>query len=194
MTGFDVAAQIQEDDPDSPPMVALTANVVKSKDAYLEQGLSDVIAKPIRIEQMVEVFSKIFVSDEAQNQSQTGSRQVKLHSHNVLDTDFIEQMVQAIGYDCMLENLALFDRIIADYLSALDAALEVNDDKEVGSQAHKIKGSAASIGLKNIQMIANDIQEIEEDDWRDKLDERVKKLKTGCHDDVNVLKAWLAEQ
>ncbi len=193
MTGFDVAAQVQEDDPDCPPMIALTANVVKSKEAYLDQGLSDVIAKPIRIEQMVEVFSKIFVGDEQKEQAKIGSKQVKVHAQNVLDTDFIEQMLQAIGYDCMLENLALFDRIIADYVSALDAALAINDDKEVGAQAHKIKGSAASIGLKNIQMIANDIQEIEEDDWQDKLHGRVEKLKIGCHDDVNVLKAWLAE-
>ena len=49
MTGFDVASTIIEEDlVMQTPIVALTANVIKKRDEYLENGMDDVIAKPIK--------------------------------------------------------------------------------------------------------------------------------------------------
>ncbi len=61
MTGFDVASTIIEEDlVMQTPIVALTANVIKKRDEYLENGMDDVIAKPIKKSRVIEVFNELF--------------------------------------------------------------------------------------------------------------------------------------
>lgn len=51
MTGLDVARAIHLRYPDAPlpPLVALTANVLKDKREYLDAGMDDVLSKPLAV-------------------------------------------------------------------------------------------------------------------------------------------------
>nr|WP_230425576.1 aerobic respiration two-component sensor histidine kinase ArcB [Saccharobesus litoralis] len=195
MTGFDVAAYLRETYDELPPMVALTANVVKSKEAYTDKGLEDVIAKPIQLNQLESVFARLFdrrtpIEPLNKQALQSASSQ----TDKVLNQEFMSQMIETIGLERIQDNLVLFEKLIADYLVVLDTNLIAGDKDEIGSQAHKIKGAAASMGLKNIQEIANQIQETDTPAWWDNLEPRVNLLKKGCDNDIEVLKAWLKEQ
>lgn len=192
MTGFDVLQHWQDIGTQLPPVVALTANVIKTKEEYLEKGMADVIAKPIKIENVHKVFNRLFADQEGQVIEATAIRTDNNQDYAVLDVDFLEQMLDTIGYDQLEQNLELFEKLIAEYMQILDSVLCAKDQDEIGKQAHKIKGAAASMGLNHIQKIANLIQITDSPAWWENLDDRVEQLKHACEDDLQVLKQWMA--
>ncbi len=65
MNGFDVASRLHEEElVTGTPIVALTANVIKARQEYLDQGMDDVISKPIKKSRVVEVFNNLFCDSE----------------------------------------------------------------------------------------------------------------------------------
>lgn len=51
MTGLDISRQLKQRfaADELPPLVALTANVLKNKNEYLEAGMDDVLSKPLSV-------------------------------------------------------------------------------------------------------------------------------------------------
>ncbi|KMT63789.1 aerobic respiration two-component sensor histidine kinase ArcB [Catenovulum maritimum] len=191
MTGFDIFAQWQQDYSQLPPVVALTANVIKTRDEYLAKGLTDVIAKPIKVENVHRVFNKIFELDfEVSGTLVEPENDI---NNKILDVEFLVQLIETIGVEQLNQNLVLFEQLIVDYLAILETNLLAKDKDEIGKQAHKIKGAAASMGLKQIQSIANDIQLTDTPAWWENLDDRVEQLKHSCECDLKEIKTWLAK-
>ena len=52
---------------------------------------------------------------------------------------------------------------------------------------------AASMGLKQIQHIANDIQLTDTPAWWENLDDRVEQLKHACETELTEINTWLTE-
>ncbi|MER2494108.1 aerobic respiration two-component sensor histidine kinase ArcB [Catenovulum sediminis] len=192
MTGFDVLAHWQENGVVLPPVVALTANVIKTREDYLNKGMADVISKPIKMENVHKVFNRLFAQDEVQATLPAVEEKIQSDADfSILDVDFLEQMLDTIGYDQLEQNLELFEKLISEYMEILDSNLCAKDQDEIGKQAHKIKGAAASMGLQHIQKIANQIQLTDTPAWWENLDDRVEQLKHACEHDLQVLKDWM---
>ncbi|WP_143871252.1 aerobic respiration two-component sensor histidine kinase ArcB [Catenovulum sediminis] len=192
MTGFDVLAHWQENGVVLPPVVALTANVIKTREDYLNKGMADVISKPIKMENVHKVFNRLFAQDEVQATLPAVDEKIQSDADfSILDVDFLEQMLDTIGYDQLEQNLELFEKLISEYMEILDSNLCAKDQDEIGKQAHKIKGAAASMGLQHIQKIANQIQLTDTPAWWENLDDRVEQLKHACEHDLQVLKDWM---
>lgn len=196
MTGFDVLNHWQTLDVSLPPIVALTANVIKTRDEYLSKGLADVIAKPIKIDNVHKVFNRLFDQDDvidvqAETVTEETVSNIKSIDKNILDVEFLEQLLDTIGYDLIEQNVELFEKLIAEYMDILNTNLCAKDQEEIGKQAHKIKGAAASMGLKRIQNVANQIQLTDTPAWWENLDDRVEQLKHACNNDLDVLKNWI---
>lgn len=51
MTGLDISRQLKQNfaADELPPLVALTANVLKNKKEYLDAGMDDVLSKPLSV-------------------------------------------------------------------------------------------------------------------------------------------------
>lgn len=205
MTGFDITDNLQKQYNTLPPMVALTANVAKTKAEYKALGLDDVIGKPIKPNVVTEVFSRLFNNEtipyqQAVEQNTTTADHVPLaccpsdSELVVVDCDFVETMMQTIGFDMVEQNLALFEKLIAEYLVILDSNLQAKDQEAISKEAHKIKGAAASIGLCNIQKVAYQIETFDSPAWWQNLEERIERLKYSCEADVKTLKDWLYSQ
>ena len=61
ISGFEVAEILREEDlVPATHIVALTANVIKKRDEYLQNGMDDVIAKPVKKSRLIEVFNQLF--------------------------------------------------------------------------------------------------------------------------------------
>ncbi|WP_111979861.1 aerobic respiration two-component sensor histidine kinase ArcB [Algibacillus agarilyticus] len=195
MTGFDVAKHYMDNYEELPPLVALTANVVKSKEAYTDKGLQDVIAKPIQLSQLKSVFASLFDKNNTNTTALPTPSNLAPSSavDKVVNTAFMSQLIETIGSERIEQNLVLFQQLISEYLAVLDSNLCAGDQVEIASQAHKIKGAAASMGLKNIQELANQIQETETPAWWDNLEPRVNLMKKACVDDLAVLITWLEQ-
>ncbi len=196
MTGFDVAdTVIHEDLVMQTPIVALTANVIKKREEYLQNGMDDVIAKPIKKSRVIQVFNELFANniDEfpvlpvAEPESDKGL-------DKIMDTELVRTLADTIGAEMVTTSLAVFEEKIPEYLEILQTNLAAKEKDEVCSQAHKIKGAASSLGLIRIQRIANEIQQGDHPAWWENVNEWVDDLQAAIANDVGVLKEWMAEQ
>jgi two-component system aerobic respiration control sensor histidine kinase ArcB len=196
MTGFDVASTlIEEDLVMQTPIVALTANVIKKRDEYLENGMDDVIAKPIKKSRVIEVFNDLFHAPPAplEIEGQVERAPNKTLS-NILDMDLLEMLVDTIGDDMVRASVKVFQEKMPEYMEILQLSLTADEKSEVCSQAHKIKGAAGSVGLARVQRIANQIQQGDHPTWWENVHDWVEELQMAVQRDMKGLNSWLNEQ
>lgn len=196
MSGFDVANTLLERDlVAQTPMVALTANVIKTREEYLQNGMDDVIAKPIKKSRIISVFNELFANDVSEVESAPAPTVViEQQSTNVIDTDLLSTLVDTIGEGLIEASLVVFEEKIPEYMEILDVSLAAKDKDEVCSQAHKIKGAASSVGLSRVQHAANLIQQGDHPAWWENVPDWLEQLNMSLQQDVPVLKTWLQQQ
>ena len=192
MTGFDVAAVMhQESLVEQTPIVALTANVIKKRDEYLQSGMDDIIAKPIKKSRVIEVFNELFAAPETPTTITSIDIKKELKLDNILDMEMLDMLVETIGEDMVNTSLGVFQDKIPEYLEQLKVALAANEKEEVCSQAHKIKGAAGSVGLARVQKTANKIQQGDHPTWWENVHDWVEELEMATEQDVGNLRQWL---
>jgi two-component system aerobic respiration control sensor histidine kinase ArcB len=194
MNGFDVASVLHAEGlVEQTPIVALTANVIKTRQEYLNNGMDDVIAKPIKKSRVIEVFNQLFVDEPTSPQiSVEEAKNNDLHA--ILDLDLLQMLVDTIGEEMVRTSVKVFKDNIPEYMEILQLNLSANEKDEVCSQAHKIKGAAGSVGLARVQKIANQIQQGDHPTWWENVHDWVEELQMSLQQDVLELNEWLNMQ
>ena len=195
MTGFDIAASLRsrEDASALPPLVALTANVVKQKREYLDKGMDDVISKPLSVtavKRVIEKFGKGNENpiDEIEESDKSSS---VTHYSQWLDLDMLTSYVDIVGPQPVIDSVTMFEEMMPDYLAILDSNMVAKDQDGIVSEAHKIKGAAGSVGLARIQRLAQKAQTPSEPAWWDNITDWVEEIKNEYQNDIALLKTWL---
>ncbi|GAA0354763.1 aerobic respiration two-component sensor histidine kinase ArcB [Bowmanella denitrificans] len=192
MTGFDVVGKMHEEElVTGTPVVALTANVIKTRQEYLDQGMDDVISKPIKKSRVVEVFNQLFC-DASELPRLPENNQSK--SESVLDLEMLQMLVDTIGAEMLSTSVNVFNQSIPQYMEILLTNLSAKDKDEVCAQAHKIKGAAGSVGLSRVQKIANQIQQGDHPAWWQNVYDWVEELQEALKLDMQSLHNWLSDQ
>ena len=197
MTGFDVASTIIEEDlVMQTPIVALTANVIKKRDELLENGMDDVIAKPIKKSRVIEVFNELFHAPPAplEIDGEVERPEPNKTLSNILDMDLLQMLVDTIGDEMVRASVKVFQEKMPEYMEILQLSLSADEKSEVCSQAHKIKGAAGSVGLARVQRIANQIQQGDHPTWWENVHDWVEELQMAVQHDMKALHDWLNEQ
>lgn len=199
MTGFDVANVLHEEDlVMQTPIVALTANVIKKREEYLQNGMDDVIAKPIKKSRVIEVFNSLFTEpaapDAAQLEKPRESNDNQKSLNTILDMDLLQMLVDTIGEDMVRASVKVFQDKMPEYMEILQLNLSADEKSEVCAQAHKIKGAAGSVGLSRVQRIANQIQQGDHPAWWQNVHDWVEELQMAVAHDMKALHGWLNEQ
>ena len=195
MTGFDIAEYFRRTYSDLPPLVALTANVLKNKNEYFERGMDDAISKPLSVTAVQDVLAK-FTQESSQPQPkpleivETATEGGEIYS-TLLDLDMLDSYVGIVGPQPVLDSIQMFEEMMPDYLKVLDSNMVARDQKGIVSEAHKIKGAAGSIGLKHIQSIAQKAQSPDLPAWWENIDDWVEEMKNEYENDIQILKEWL---
>ncbi|QFI36508.1 aerobic respiration two-component sensor histidine kinase ArcB [Moritella marina ATCC 15381] len=200
MTGFDVIKTLRENDElELPPVVALTANVINNRQEYIDKGMDDAISKPLSINAVTGVISRLFSSSELGAESHLNyvvdeliDEQNMLDEY--LDVDLLQQYLDTLGKDLLLESVRLFEQTMPHYLTLLNTNLTARDQDAIVDEAHKIKGAAGSIGLTRIQQVSQLAQSPEQPTWWQNIDDWVEQINTEYQHDVNRLKTWIANQ
>lgn len=165
MTGFDVANYYRKHYNNLPPLVALTANVMKDRREYLDNGMDDAISKPLAVNAIQSVIDKFFAHQlEQPKEVVSGPETVEepvpspvIETH-LLDMDMLESYVDIVGAKPVYDSIKMFEDMMPDYIDVLDSNMTAKDQDGIVSEAHKIKGAAGSIGLKRIQSVAQKAQ------------------------------------
>ncbi|OPH51765.1 aerobic respiration two-component sensor histidine kinase ArcB [Vibrio campbellii] len=203
MTGFDVAKYYREHYDNLPPLVALTANVMKDRREYLDNGMDDAISKPLAVQAMQAVIDKFFVNriesqeevviepEVVEDVTPTPSPVINTH---LLDLDMLESYVDIVGVKSVYDSIKMFEDMMPDYIEVLDSNMTAKDQDGIVSEAHKIKGAAGSIGLKHIQSVAQKAQSPDMPAWWENISDWVEEIKNEYQNDIQVLKSWLEQR
>ncbi|WJG08877.1 aerobic respiration two-component sensor histidine kinase ArcB [Aliiglaciecola sp. LCG003] len=191
MNGFNVASVLHEEGlVEQTSIVALTANVIKTRQEYLNNGMDDVIAKPIKKSRVIEVFNQLF--SEQKPLPQFSVEEAKNSDMEAfLDIDLLQMLVDTIGHEMVRTSIGVFQENMPDYMEILKISLSANEKDEVCSQAHKIKGAAGSVGLARVQKIANRIQQGDHPTWWENVHDWVEELEMAERQDLIKVQDWL---
>ncbi len=197
MTGFDIAHYFRKHYATLPPLIALTANVLKNKQEYLEKGMDDAISKPlsvIAVEEVIANFTTGGLNKSFANSSVIDDAECADIYRRILDVDMLEAYVNIAGVEPMKESIKMFEGMMPDYLKILDSNMVAKHQDGIVSEAHKIKGAAGSIGLKHIQLVANKAQSPNLPAWWENINDWVEEIKNEYDNDIAILRQWLAQQ
>ncbi len=205
MSGFQVAQHLRQKYEEGiydflPPLIALTANIMHSKAEYQQQGMDDVLRKPLSVKALNRCLSDYF--GEADNSvfvvpvnKEPGQSSVDFEADFVMLNDLIAML----GVQFVKDNLSLFKQTMPEYIADLQTAfIRYQQDSahrsELTDCAHKIKGAAASIGLTYLQQIAEQAQRAELSGWKENITEWVELLTTQWLSETEKLERWLASK
>ncbi|ENE3430126.1 TPA: aerobic respiration two-component sensor histidine kinase ArcB [Escherichia coli] len=193
MTGLDISRELTKRYPreDLPPLVALTANVLKDKQEYLNAGMDDVLSKPLSVPALTAMIKKFW--DTQDDEESTVTTEENSKSEALLDIPMLEQYLELVGPKLITDGLAVFEKMMPGYVSVLESNLTAQDKKGIVEEGHKIKGAAGSVGLCHLQQLGQQIQSPDLPAWEDNVGEWIEEMKEEWRHDVEVLKAWVAK-
>ncbi|WP_225086595.1 aerobic respiration two-component sensor histidine kinase ArcB [Pectobacterium colocasium] len=197
MTGLDVARQLRSryGNRSLPPLVALTANVLKDKREYLDAGMDDVLSKPLSVPALTAVIKQFWDTHTVWTEepaAEEGDEMAKAEE-DLLDIPMLEQYLDLVGPKLIHQSLEMFEQMMPGYLAILDSNMTARDQKGITEEGHKIKGAAGSVGLRHLQQVAQQIQTSSLPAWWDNVQEWVDELKHDWRHDVQVLRDWVAK-
>jgi two-component system aerobic respiration control sensor histidine kinase ArcB len=192
MTGLDIARALRERYAGQalPPLVALTANVLKDKKEYLEAGMDDVLSKPLSVPALTQVIKHYWDHQPSHTSKKTEHKAMQINE-SLLDTAMLEQYMDLVGPQLIHQSLEMFEQMMPGYLAVLDSNMTARDQKGITEEGHKIKGAAGSVGLRHLQQLAQQIQTPTLPAWWDNVQDWVDELKQEWRNDVQVLRAWV---
>ncbi|WED22334.1 aerobic respiration two-component sensor histidine kinase ArcB [Vibrio sp. JC009] len=195
MTGFDIAMYLRSNYEVLPPIVALTANVIKDKKDYLDKGMDDALSKPLSVKAIKRVIERYTMKDSEIKQSapqevETGKSSQDLVA-TLLDIEMLESYIEIVGTKPVFDSIDVFEAMMPEYIEILDSNMTAKDQDGITSEAHKIKGAAGSIGLKHIQSVAQKAQSPQLTAWWENIDDWVEEIKNEYQHDIGVLREWL---
>ncbi|ENL9111422.1 aerobic respiration two-component sensor histidine kinase ArcB [Escherichia coli] len=193
MTGLDISRELTKRYPreDLPPLVALTANVLKDKQEYFNAGMDDVLSKPLSVPALTAMIKKFW--DTQDDEESTVTTEENSKSEALLDIPMLEQYLELVGPKLITDGLAVFEKMMPGYVSVLESNLTAQDKKGIVEEGHKIKGAAGSVGLRHLQQLGQQIQSPDLPAWEDNVGEWIEEMKEEWRHDVDVLKAWVAK-
>src|SRR5690606_11426796 len=131
MTGFDVANVLHDESlAEQTPIVALTANVIKTRQEYLDNGMDDVIAKPIKVSRMTEVMNQLLAPKQQDKEHAVPNNNAEpVQDESVLDITNLTMLVDTIGAQMLLTSVEMFQQKMPEYLNVLESNLAAEQQK-----------------------------------------------------------------
>nr|WP_274369682.1 aerobic respiration two-component sensor histidine kinase ArcB [Morganella morganii] len=197
MSGLDIARELHQryQTDELPPLVALTANVLKDKKEYLDAGMDDVLSKPLAVGALTQMIAKFWGDGSealpAEESCSAASEDVYAQS---LDLEMLNQYIELVGPKLIADSLDVFEKMMPGYLAILNSNMVAKDRKGIAEEGHKIKGAAGSVGLIRLRQVAQQIQSPELPAWDDNVQEWVDELNHDWESQVGILRNWLANR
>lgn len=161
ISGYDATREIRtiENGQKHTPIVAMTANVLaQDKAKCYESGMDDYVSKPINTEHLFNVISK-YIDSAPEIIIPTANTDENNNKYDEAN-DIIKAIMQYLDftrYDAETiysEYITLLPQLINE----IEAAIDADDFETLRRAAHKLKGSSASLRVKEIASISEEIE------------------------------------
>jgi PAS domain S-box-containing protein len=142
------------------PVVALTATVLKEElDRCLACGFNGYILKPVHMESLYKGLEKYIGKKENDHANVQPVTTETASGPGMIVFDEKNALVNtAEDRELLREALILFRETSKGYLDSIIAAASSGNLEKVGIEAHTLKGSAKTIGAKELGMIAEKVE------------------------------------
>ena len=140
-----------------PTVVAFTANThSEALERCLAAGMDDYLTKPTELGTLREKVSR-WLGDAAALAMPPSKARTRAPRHDAIDRARMQQLVG--GPDGMAGVLSEVEAGARDDIAALEGALHAGDDAALRAAAHRIKGSALTIGARGLAAAATRLEE-----------------------------------
>ena len=161
MDGYDATRAIKADlGPDERlPILALTANALDGAwEACEASGMDDMLAKPFRRDQLVEMLTKWLGVDTAPVESEPQKEQPGSELFDPMALEPLREVERAGVPNMVARTIEKYLEYSPDLLEQLGRALDEGDAKTVGRLAHSLKSSSASVGAVAVSTTCAEIE------------------------------------
>jgi signal transduction histidine kinase/HPt (histidine-containing phosphotransfer) domain-containing protein/DNA-binding NarL/FixJ family response regulator len=161
------------------PIVAVTASVLREdKDRCEAAGMDDFLAKPIRQHSLATMLAK-WLPNHAPSKTEAATQPtVNKLPDEPIDRDQFDEMrhISGDGFAALLDQ---FHSSVRDQLESLRAALQAKDALALKRAAHKLKGTTATLGAKNLAVRCLELETMGAAEEFDGVAEKIEQLATA---------------
>ncbi|MGB6297444.1 MAG: ATP-binding protein [Rivularia sp. (in: cyanobacteria)] len=168
-----------------PQIIALTASAMLSdKENYLENGIDDYLAKPFRIQELMEVLNKCQThrKDNAKKMDAAYAKSVTKND-STIDTAALQEIYRIADFNCGVNAKEFLLEIIEDYLEEtpkfleeIRAALTENNLKTVQLLAHTLSSSSATLGANKLATLCTQLEIMVVSEMYQEITEQIDKI------------------
>lgn len=157
MDGFEATRRIRASDDRlaQVPIIAMTASALGGEQAKaMAAGMNDYLTKPIIPDSLGTVLARYLGQ-------QTGADDApprRMSDAGTIDYALLSELEYSLGLAMLRDLLMLYRDQMPERFAALDAALAVDDGKELVRQAHLLKGESSGLGLKAVADLAEELE------------------------------------
>ncbi len=142
------------------PALAISAHVFRQEvDSYLQRGFDGYIAKPIQYETLQSALAQLFSSgtpgENSHSIEQSDEKSGVHKTSPYLDRTVLDQDIKHLGKDRAIKMIQLF---VNETPSQLEAIVKTNDHSLQSDLLHRLKGSAASLGLSELFELCSQLE------------------------------------
>ncbi|USD43949.1 TMAO reductase system sensor histidine kinase/response regulator TorS [Vibrio sp. SCSIO 43135] len=173
-SGVELLNQLRELHP-SLPMYAVSAHVFNEEvESYLASGFDGFLPKPLDKRALSKAIQSEltggtpiemapFASEDKTLLSLDPSNELSdevcsLEDNELLDEKVLNRDIEVLGVDKVRQIVELFEVGAKESVTALEQAAAEQDNQSAKAHAHKLKGSASSLGLTQLYMVCKSIE------------------------------------
>lgn len=160
LDGYDAARQIRafEGTERHTPIIAVTAAAMKSdRDRSIQAGMDDHLSKPLDLEVLLSTLAG-WVPAGSGSVETTPPEPQRVQPESVLPSE-LRELAYLLPPDAFRRVCEKFLSTTAAALAELKAAAEEGNQNAVKAQAHKLKGSMATLGLTALSSLAEQVED-----------------------------------
>ncbi|MBY4678764.1 ATP-binding protein [Marinobacterium arenosum] len=170
------------------PIVALTASVGPDDiRSYLDAGLHNVVAKPVRKAQLLQALAGIPQAPAAEQAIMTD----KATDTPLLDNAVIEVHRQVLGEQKLTELMRSFCTVHAELWPALQRSLAAGDRYDCGQLAHKLAGACDTMGFTRASLVLRALEAAMEAEENSQAVPPTDELAQVMTETLSTARAWL---
>ncbi|SEF39416.1 TMAO reductase system sensor histidine kinase/response regulator TorS [Vibrio hangzhouensis] len=145
------------------PMIAVSAHVFNEEvESYLEAGFDGYLPKPIDREALRETIQSqlkgVEIPEHVTDNSLQPYEEQEAFEANIIDESVLEADIQVLGLKRVKSIVNAFEVSSAEVLKELEQAAQMDSSSDIKSLAHKLKGSAGALGLRQLYEICLNIE------------------------------------
>ena len=168
-----------------PRIIALTASaILKEKENYLESGINDYLAKPFRIEQLMQVLAKCQIKqEEISKVKQLNHTEPCNKNHSTIDTAALQEIYRIANFNGGVDAKEFLLETIDDYLEEtphfledISAAFSENNFKSLQLLVHTLASSSATLGASKLAALCTQLEIMVVSEMQEEITEQIVKL------------------